>query len=140
MVGIGPQQHRRGVGGRQHGLGLDPLLELLVQPFDRVGGPRTLPLFRRQAGEAEQACASFLEAVGNGTMFDPPFTNESLATRLDLLACFRIDHIVVARVDFLMQAFRCMRKQVPVLVHLVTLHLNVPVQDRLDDCAVRVHM
>jgi len=52
-------------------------------------------LFLRQAGEAKQACAGFLEAVGNGTVFDAPFTNESLASRFDLLACFRVDHIVV---------------------------------------------
>ena len=33
-----PEQHGGGVGGRQHGLRLDPSLELLVQPLDRIGG------------------------------------------------------------------------------------------------------
>jgi hypothetical protein len=39
----GPEQHCRGFGGRQHGLRLDAALELLVQPFDRVGGSRSTP-------------------------------------------------------------------------------------------------
>src|SRR6266700_4860419 len=82
----GYEQHCSGFGGRQHGLRLDPPLELLVQPLDRVGGARALPLFLRQAGEAEQACARFLKAVGHGTVFDPPFANESLTSRFDLLA------------------------------------------------------
>ncbi len=33
-----PEQHRGGVRRRQHGLRLDPSLELLVQPLDRIGG------------------------------------------------------------------------------------------------------
>jgi hypothetical protein len=32
-----PEHHRGGVGRRQHGLGFDPPLELLVQPLGRVG-------------------------------------------------------------------------------------------------------
>src|SRR5215211_4362546 len=31
-----PEHHRGGVGRRQHGLGFDPPLELLVQPLDRI--------------------------------------------------------------------------------------------------------
>jgi hypothetical protein len=31
-----PEQHGGGIGGGQHGLGLDPPLELLVQPLDGV--------------------------------------------------------------------------------------------------------
>jgi hypothetical protein len=30
--------------------------------------------------EAKQACTCFLEAVGNGTVLDAPFSNESLAS------------------------------------------------------------
>ena len=41
-----PEQHGGGVCRGQDGLGLDPALELLVQPFDGVGGPGTLPLAR----------------------------------------------------------------------------------------------
>src|SRR5262249_8894967 len=39
-----PEQHGRGVRGRQHGLGLDPTLELLVQSLDGIGGACALPL------------------------------------------------------------------------------------------------
>jgi hypothetical protein len=39
-----PEQHGGGLSRRQHRLGLDPAFELLVEPFDRVGGSRTLPL------------------------------------------------------------------------------------------------
>ena len=39
-----PEQHGRRVCGRQHGLRLDPSLEFLVQPLDRVGGACALPL------------------------------------------------------------------------------------------------
>jgi len=35
-----PEQHRCGLGGWQHRLGLDPALELLMEPFDRVAGAR----------------------------------------------------------------------------------------------------
>jgi len=39
-----PEQHGRGVGGWQHGLGFDASFELLVQAFDGVGGSCALPL------------------------------------------------------------------------------------------------
>src|SRR3954470_22809613 len=39
-----PEQHRRGLGRGQHRLRLDPALELLVQPLDRVRGPGRLPV------------------------------------------------------------------------------------------------
>jgi hypothetical protein len=34
------EQHGCGLGRGQHCLGLDPTFELLVEPFDRVGGTR----------------------------------------------------------------------------------------------------
>ena len=37
-----PKQHGCGLGRGQHCLGLDPTFELLVEPFDCVGGTRTL--------------------------------------------------------------------------------------------------
>jgi hypothetical protein len=61
-----PEQHGGGVGGGQDGLGLDPALELLVQAFDGVGGSRTLPLARRQAGEGEQLGTSKNPVVSSG--------------------------------------------------------------------------
>src|SRR6266567_2789105 len=55
----------------QHGLGLDPSLELLMEAFDRVCGARAPPLARWQASEGEQAIARFLQAVGGGALRSP---------------------------------------------------------------------
>jgi hypothetical protein len=38
-----PEQHRSSIGRRQHGLGFDPSLELLVQTLDDVAQPVPLP-------------------------------------------------------------------------------------------------
>jgi hypothetical protein len=59
-----PEQHGRGIGRGQHGLGLDPPLELLMQALDRIGCSGALPLAWRQAGEREEALARLLQAVG----------------------------------------------------------------------------
>jgi hypothetical protein len=58
-----PEQHGGGIGRGQDRLGLDPSLELLMQPLDGVRRPRTAPLAWRQAGEAEEPAAGFLKAV-----------------------------------------------------------------------------
>src|SRR6201995_88385 len=54
--------------------------------------------------------------------FQPPFADERLATRLDLLWCAGVDHIVVVGRDFLMQSLRSMCQKVAVLVHGAALH------------------
>src|SRR6266545_316092 len=51
-----------------------------VQPLDRICGAHAVPLARWQPGEAEQAIARFLEAVGDGTVLEPPLADEGLAT------------------------------------------------------------
>ena len=63
-----PEQHRRRISRWQHGLRLDPPLELFVQTFDRVRCSRASPLARRQARKAEQAIAGFLQTVGDGAV------------------------------------------------------------------------
>src|SRR5215218_9563672 len=90
-----PEQHGRGIGRRQHGLGLDSSLELLVQPLDCVGRSRALPLARRQAREGEQALACFLQTVGDRTVLEPPLADKGLSARLDLLARGRVKHVAV---------------------------------------------
>src|ERR671939_663336 len=70
-------------------------LKLLVQAFDGVGGPRALPLARRQAREGEQLVASLLQAVGHGPAFEPPLAQERLAPRGHLLWGRGIDHVGV---------------------------------------------
>jgi len=56
-----------------------------VQPLDRIRRPCAAPLARRQAGEGEQAFAGFLQAVGHGTVLEPPLADEGLAASFDLL-------------------------------------------------------
>jgi hypothetical protein len=43
-----------------------------VQPFDRVGRARTLPLADGQPSEGEQTITGLLEAVGYRFAFEPP--------------------------------------------------------------------
>jgi hypothetical protein len=81
-----PEQHGGGVGGRQHGLRLDPALELFVEPFDRIRGAHAAPLARRQTAEGEEPVAGFLRAIGNSAVLEPPLANEGFAPRCDLLA------------------------------------------------------
>ena len=57
-----PEQHGGGLGTGQQALRLDPPLELLVQAFDGVRGPRRTPLLGRVAHEGEQALAGFFQA------------------------------------------------------------------------------
>src|SRR6202008_482886 len=118
----GPEQHCCGVRRWQHGLRLDPSLELLAQPLDGVRCACALPLARWQSREGEEPVAGFLQAVGHRTMLEPPFADEGLATRLDLLARRRVDHVVIVGGDLLMQAFGRMRQQVAVLVDRAALY------------------
>ena len=69
-----PEQHGRGVRRWQHGLRLDPALELLMQTFDRIGRASASPLAWRQTGEGEEPIAGFLEAIGDGTVPEPTGT------------------------------------------------------------------
>jgi hypothetical protein len=65
----------------QHGLRLDPLFELLVQPLDRIGRARVAPLARRQSCEGEQPIAGLLQAVGDGAVLKLPLADEMKALR-----------------------------------------------------------
>src|SRR5712672_232769 len=49
-------------------------------------------------------------------MLEPPFADEGLAARFDLLRRRGVDHVVVIRGDLVMQALGGMGEQVPVLV------------------------
>jgi hypothetical protein len=44
---------------------LDPPIELLVQPLDRIDGACAFPLTRRQTREGEQPLAGLLQAVAD---------------------------------------------------------------------------
>src|SRR3979409_1910746 len=78
-------------GGGQTGLGCDPAFEFLVQTLERVGGAYASPLARRQAHEGEQAVSCLLQAVSNGAVLEPPFSDEGLAADFDLLRRRGID-------------------------------------------------
>jgi len=49
-------------------------------------------------------------------VFEPPFADEDLAARFDLLTRRRVDHVVVIRGDLVMQALGRVREKVPMLV------------------------
>ena len=116
-----PEQHGGGVYRRQHGLGFDPPLELFVQTFDCIRCPRAAPLARRQSCEGEQPVAGFLQAVGDGAVFEPPLADEGFAASLDVLWRRRIDHVAVVGADLLVQALGSMGEQVAVLVNCAPL-------------------
>ena len=77
-------------------------------PLDCVRSPRASPLARRKPGECEQALAGFLQAVGDGAMFEPPLSDEGLAADQYLLGRRRVDHVAVVGADLLVQALRGM--------------------------------
>ena len=93
-----------GVGRRQHGLRLDPPLELLVEAFDGVRGPGASPLRWWQAGEGEEGVAGLLQAIGDGPVAEPPLADKGPAPLLDLLCRGGVDHVGVVGGDLLVQA------------------------------------
>src|SRR2546430_10487065 len=95
-----------GIGRRQHGLRFYPSLELLVQTLDRVRCPRAAPLGRWQASESEEAVASFLQAVGDSAMTQPPLADEGRAAGRDRLGRGRVDHVGVISGGLVVQALR----------------------------------
>ena len=98
-----PEQHRSSIGRRQHGLGFDPSLELLMQTLDCVRCSCASPLARRQAGEGEEAVAGFLQAVGDGAMTQPPLADEGLTAGLDFFGRGGVDHVGVIGGDLVVQ-------------------------------------
>src|SRR5215831_10455859 len=93
-----------------------------MKPFDRVCSARATPLARRQTREGEEPIAGFLQAVGDGFVFEAPLADEGLAVLFDLFWRFRVDHFVVVVSDFLMQALRGVREEIPVLMNRASLH------------------
>ena len=85
---------------------------------------------RRKAREGEQLVARFLQAVGDGAAFEPPFADERLSSRFDLLLRRGIDHVFVVVRDFLVQPLGRMGEQIAVLVHRAALDRHVGPQRR----------
>ena len=123
-----PEQHGGGLRRGQHRLRLDAALELLVQTFNRVRGARALPLVGRQPREREELLAGFLQAVGDGAAFEPPFANEVFATRCHFLRVLRVDHVSEVRADLLCQPLQSMRNQITEFVHRAALYENIRLQ------------
>src|SRR5215216_2434164 len=117
-----PRTTLGGVCGRQHGLGLDPSFELLVQSLDCIRCACTALLGRWQTGEGEELVDGFLQAVGHGAVLEPPLADESLAARVDFLRRGTVDHIVVVGSDLIAQALRRMRQPLPLLADRAALH------------------
>src|SRR3954464_11838734 len=98
----GPRTAWRPSRPRAAPFGLDPPLELLVQPLDRIGGPGRLPLRGRQPRERKQRLARLLQAVGYCRVTQPPLAEKGLAALLNLLGCRRIDHVGVIGRDLVL--------------------------------------
>lgn len=67
-----PEQYSGCLGRGKDGLGLDAVIGLLVQPLDRMRGPRRLPLAPPHAGEGKQLIPGPFEAVSDGMAAQPP--------------------------------------------------------------------
>src|SRR5260221_4342439 len=79
-------------------------------------------LARRKTRESEEPIAGFFQAVGHGSVLEPPLADEGFAARFDLFSRCRIDHSVVVVGDFLMQALGGVREEITVLMHGAPLH------------------
>ena len=79
----------------------------------------------RKAREGEKAISRFLQAVGDGFAFEPPFSQEGFALGLDVFGCGGIDHVVVIGRDLLMQPVGRMGEQVAMLVYGAALDRRV---------------
>jgi hypothetical protein len=84
-------------------LGLDAPFKLLMQTFNSVSCPSTLPLARRKPGEGEEAIACFFKAVSNYAMPQAPFAKENLASLLHFLERICIDHISLVSRDLIVE-------------------------------------
>ena len=82
-------------------------------------------LLSQQSREGQEPIAGFLQAVRDGSVLEPPLADEGFAARFDLFACCRVDHVVVVGGDLLVQALRCVGKQVAVLVDGAALDRHV---------------
>ena len=88
------------------------------------------PLAGREAREGEELVARFLQAVGDGAAFEPPFADERLAPGFDLRLRLGVDHIFVVVRDFLVQPLGRMGEEIAMLVHRATLDRHVGPQRR----------
>ena len=112
-----PEQHGRGLGLGQDGLGLDAAAELLMQPLDGVGRAGRFPLAGRQTREGEEPVAGFFEAVGDGAALQAPLPEERLAAGFHLGGGLGVDHVAVVVGQLVVEPLRRVREQVAMLVN-----------------------
>src|SRR5260370_27841554 len=90
--------------------------------MDGIRGATAAKLAWWQTCEGEVSIAGFFQAVGHGSVLEPPLADEGFAARFDLFSRCRIDHSVVVVGDFLMKALRGVREELTVLMHRAPLH------------------
>ena len=78
-----------------------------------------------KAREGEQSISRFFQAIGDGATFEPPFADEGLSLRLNLLLRLGVNHVVVVGRDFLVQPVWRVGEKVAVLVHGAALNRHV---------------
>ncbi len=96
-----------------------------MQACDRARHAHRFPLAGRKTREGEQFVANFLQTVGNGFVFQPPFADERLAFRFNFLLRLRVDHILVVVLKFLARPLRRMSQQITVFVHRAPLNRHI---------------
>src|SRR3954464_2129123 len=72
-------------------------------------------------GKANSASPASSQAVGHGPTLQPPLAQEGLSPRLDLLGALGVDHVRVVGRDLLVQPFRRMGQEIPMLVNCAAL-------------------
>src|SRR4029453_11819334 len=133
------QQERRVLGG-QPPLRPHAPAELLVQPFDHVGGPERLPLALREPEEREQLLTAFLEAADHARAAGRPLPLEGhrgQAGRRDTLG---VDDAMEVSPNLREGVLRRLALEVPQLVDSTTLdqRLGPDEADGLPEAGVSV--
>src|SRR6202022_3989629 len=90
--------------------------KLLVDPFQRVGGPQRFPLRGWESGEGEEFVTGLLEADADRLAAQFPLAQEANARLLDSLATRSIDHPPIILGEFFAQMRRRLGQQIPQLM------------------------
>ena len=96
---------------------------------------------RWQPREGEKLLAGLFQAVGNGATLEPPFADERLASRRDLLGAACVDHVGEVRRNLFRKPLWCMRDQVTQLMHRAALNEQIRPQapERLLEPRLAIH-
>src|SRR5712691_12405699 len=110
------EQEQHGLFTGKRSLSFGPPAKLLVDPFQRVGGPQRFPLRGWESGEGEEFVTGLLEADADRLAAQCPLAQEANARLLDSLAARSIDHPPIILGEFFTQMRRRLGQQIPQLM------------------------